>query len=357
MWPHLGVWHRVTVMAVVTRRVTGHVTPRLSTNMSQGPGLARALEVAYVALGDTLWAARAVHNWPEGRENVTINCENMIWSHQVNDFCSYSISPMSSFLLHCALHLPWHRLWSRREVVEVSRGRSVAVCACQWMSVSARPRGPLCGPGPRPRVEVDQRPRPQARGLPGYHRRDWGPPTGGGGGGQARQHPGRLTSNTESRTKCVTKITVKIRRENMVRKILQGKHGDPGQRQEADAVAVRLICRLSAQLSICQSNYLDVVKSQTLFFWPNLGKPLFIIFHHSLRLLCSSVHNIKIMGRENHTQKVRLFLKVWHKLSLVSKKFVSNSLKMLHFEYQKLTDYFLHEWTQKVSFILWRDKF
>ena len=70
MWVHLGVWHRMTVMAVVTRRVTGHVTPRLSTNMSQGPGLARALEVAYVALGDTLRAARAVHNWPEGRENV-----------------------------------------------------------------------------------------------------------------------------------------------------------------------------------------------------------------------------------------------------------------------------------------------
>ena len=81
---------------------------------------------------------------------------------------------------------------------------------------------------------------------------------------------------------------------------------ETGQGQEADAAVVRLICRLSAQLSICQSNYLDVVKSQTLFFWPNLGKPLFIIFHHSLRLLCSSVHNIKIMGRENHTESETL---------------------------------------------------
>ena len=81
---------------------------------------------------------------------------------------------------------------------------------------------------------------------------------------------------------------------------------ETGQGQEADVVAVRLICRLSAQLSICQSNYLDVVKSQTLFFWPNLGKPLFIIFHHSLRLLCSSVHNIKIMGQENHTESETL---------------------------------------------------
>lgn len=91
-------------------------------------------------------------------------------------------------------------------------------------------------------------------------------------------------------------------------RILQGENMEleTGQGQEADAVAVRLICRLSAQLSICRSNYLDVVKSQTLFFWPNLGKPLFIIFHHSLRLLSSSVHNIKIMGRENHTESETL---------------------------------------------------
>ncbi len=89
---------------------------------------------------------------------------------------------------------------------------------------------------------------------------------------------------------------------NIMAAYCKGKTLETGQGQEADAAAVRLICRLSAQLSICRSNYLDVVKSQTLFFWPNLGKPLFIIFHHSLRLLSSSVHNIKIMGRENHTE-------------------------------------------------------
>ena len=88
-------------------------------------------------------------------------------------------------LTHCDI-LPWHGLWSWRQVVEVSGGRSVAVCACQWMSVPA-PR-PLPGPGPRP--DVNQRPgdRRGQRGAvggarAGYHRRDWGPPTGGGGGG------------------------------------------------------------------------------------------------------------------------------------------------------------------------------
>ena len=75
------VWHGVTVVTVVTGRVT---QPGLWVSTNKGrEGLARALEVAQVSLGDAFWATRAVDNWPE-REGTLLEAFVIMSSHISN---------------------------------------------------------------------------------------------------------------------------------------------------------------------------------------------------------------------------------------------------------------------------------